>query len=179
MPAQDYVPVPPPHPSLRETLSNVRVHRQTRRKRPKAATEPSIPGVRPPIRLEGETVCANAAFVWRLSVNPVQEKGRQEMSDTHGARDNQQIWSRARTKLAESLQTIYDKIELLPNKTGRPQAALELGVDEQIGSLEHVIPIFAKFKEDVPSKNITELWPIFIKSWNKLKESRPQSWPRI
>lgn len=96
------------------------------------------------------------------------------MSDTHGARDNQQIWSRARTKLAESLQTIYDKIELLPNKTGRPQAALELGVDEQIGSLEHVIPIFAKFKEDVPSKNITELWPIFIKSWNKLKESRPQ-----
>jgi hypothetical protein len=53
-------------------------------------------------------------------------------------------------------------------------AAIELDVDEQIRNLDSVIPLLAKFTQDVPSKNITAGWPELKELWTSLKDNRPK-----
>ena len=43
-----------------------------------------------------------------------------------------------------------------------------------MGELDTVIPILAKFTEDVTSKNITERWRNFKTSWARLTAQRGQ-----
>jgi hypothetical protein len=96
------------------------------------------------------------------------------VSDTHG-RDggHQQIWHDARTKLVELLLDINKELPLLkPRKGSRLLASSQKKIDDWIVEINAVMPIFAKFRDDVNCKNLVARWPEVNKYWLSMQEAQ-------